>query len=53
MKLSCPVCHRHTVKSGRGCLVWAVVVLIFPIGLLALLASARHRCTTCGHGWKA
>jgi len=49
------VCDCETPKlvvqfEGRGCLFWALVILLFPIGLLLLLIPERRSvmCTNCG-----
>lgn len=50
--LSCPKCE--TIAKGKhGCLIWAFVILLFPIGLLLLLTKKTYSCSGCGYTFKA
>ncbi|TET38955.1 MAG: DUF2367 domain-containing protein [Planctomycetota bacterium] len=51
-QLSCPKCSG-TAKGGRSCLIWLLVILLFPIGLALLLLPPKYRCSKCGHTFKA
>jgi len=50
---NCPKCEKPTKKGGYPIWVIIVAVLVFPIGLLALLTSKEPTvCTSCGHTWQ-
>jgi hypothetical protein len=50
--LSCPRCAGEA-EGKRGCLIWAGVVLLFPIGLVLLLLKPTYTCKSCGFRFKA
>ncbi len=51
-ELSCPRCFG-TAEGGRGCLIWILVILLFPIGLILLLLKPTYKCKSCGYMFKA
>lgn len=52
--LSCPKCETLTRRGGRPAWQIIVSVLLFPIGLLALLAARNPTvCDKCGYRWLA
>lgn len=52
MSLSCPRC-RGKAYGGRGCLIWVLIIGLFPLGLIFLLCKGTYRCRTCGYKFKA
>ncbi|MBZ0173120.1 MAG: DUF2367 domain-containing protein, partial [Phycisphaerales bacterium] len=50
---TCPKCRHTEWTGGRGCAVWAVVILLFPIGLLALFIQPTWKCTRCGYKYQS
>jgi len=58
--MKCPQCdhdmfiNRKKVDQPRGCLIWGIAILFFPIGLLAFLVPPRQKdvrvrtCKNCG-----
>jgi len=54
IELSCPKCDTLTRRGGRPAWQIIVSVLLFPIGLLALLAARNPTvCEKCGYRWLA
>ncbi len=54
VELSCPKCDALTRRGGRPAWQIIVSVLLFPIGLLALLAARNPTvCEKCGYRWLA
>ena len=50
--LSCPKCQTPAVRGTFGFLPFLIAVLLFPIGLLALLAGRNPTtCPSCGFSW--
>lgn len=53
-ELSCPRCRRLTERGGYRSWQILVAVLLFPIGLLALLGEREPtECSKCRHTWIA
>jgi hypothetical protein len=53
-ELSCPKCDALTRRGGRPAWQIVVAILLFPIGLLALLAGRKPTvCEKCGYRWMA
>lgn len=51
--LSCPKCGELTQKGSYFTWQIIVAILLFPIGLLALLADKKVTvCKKCGHTWQ-
>jgi len=51
-ELSCPKCDTLTRRGGRPAWQIIVSILLFPIGLLALLAARKPTvCAHCGYRW--
>ncbi len=44
--LSCPKC-QGVAPGGRGCWIWGLIILFFPIGLLFLLIKPTYTCLSC------
>lgn len=51
--IHCPACNCWQWISGRGLLVWILIILLFPLGLLFLLIQPKHRCEECGYTYTA
>lgn len=52
--VTCPRCNAAAVRGGFP--VWTIVVsiVLFPFGLLALLAGRKPSvCSQCGFVWQA
>ncbi len=53
-KISCPKCNTLVDKAGFSAWQIFAAILLFPIGLLALLAGTkRTECHNCGYKWHA
>ena len=53
MNQSCPNCKSNeTVKKGRGCLIWFLALMFFPLGMLLLLIEPVKQCKNCKYTWK-
>lgn len=51
-RVSCPKC-KADVSGSRGWIIWTLVILFFPSGLLLLLLKPTCTCTGCGFRFKA
>jgi DNA-directed RNA polymerase subunit RPC12/RpoP len=50
--LSCPKCSGKSF-GGRSCLMIALIIFTFPIGLLFLLVKPTWHCTECGYKFQS
>lgn len=49
--ITCPKCGGTKWEGGRGCVIWALVILLFPIGLLLLFIRPTFRCRGCRYSY--
>lgn len=51
---SCPKCNGITRKAGFPAWVVILCIILFPVGLLALLAGRKPTtCSNCSFTWQA
>jgi len=50
---ACPDCQNTNWSGGRGVVAWLIVILLFPLGLLALLIRPTWKCTKCGFSYQS
>lgn len=50
---ACPKCGRSQWTGGRGCGLWGLIVILFPIGLLLLFIQPRWLCQNCGYTYNS
>lgn len=51
--VTCPKCGETKWVGGRGCLLWAGVILLFPIGLLLLFVKPTWKCAKCRYTFQS
>ncbi len=50
---TCPKCTGTEWTGGRGCLLWGLVILLFPLGLLLLFVQPTWKCASCGYTYRS
>ncbi len=51
--VACPKCGGTTWAGGRGCLLWVLVILFFPLGLLLLFIKPTWKCQSCRYSFQS
>ncbi len=50
---TCPNCSGTVWSGGRSKWIWVIVIIFFPIGLLALFIEPEWKCIKCGYRYSS